>query len=128
MLDKLHWLPVEHLSVFKTATLVHKFLHSGFPKYFDSYISSYSSSYTTRQSHSGGNFLVVPKFRPAIPKSVKQFGYSFAFDAPTLWNALPDEDCIPSLASFRKQLNTYLYPWRSLWCLAFLLSLDTEIS
>ena len=55
-----------------------------------------------------------------------QFGYSFAFDAPTL----PDEICAcPSLASFRKQLKTYLHqdiptlvvtcPWHSLWCLAF---------
>ena len=88
MLKKLHWLPAEHASVFITATLVYKFLHTGFPKYFDPYISSYSSSYSTRCSQSGSNFLVVPKFQPSIHKSVKQFGYSFAFDAPTLWNAL----------------------------------------
>ena len=35
VLKKLHWLPVEHRSVFKTATLVYtlvyKFLHTGFP-------------------------------------------------------------------------------------------------
>ena len=31
---KKHWLPVEHRSVFKTATLVYKFLHTGFSKYF----------------------------------------------------------------------------------------------
>ena len=35
----LHWLLVEHRSVFKTATLVYKFLHTGFPKYFAPYIS-----------------------------------------------------------------------------------------
>ena len=44
VLKKLHWLPVEHRSVFKPATLVYKFLHTGFPKYFAPYISSYSSS------------------------------------------------------------------------------------
>ena len=33
VLKKLHWLPVEHRSVFKTATLVCKFLHTGFPKF-----------------------------------------------------------------------------------------------
>ena len=38
-----------------------------------------------------GHFLVVPKFQPSVHKSSKQFGYSFAFDAPTLWNALPDD-------------------------------------
>ena len=78
VLKKLHWLPVEHHSVFKTVTLVYKFLYTGFLKYFALYISSYSSSYSTRCRQSGGNFLVVPKIQPSIYKSVKQFGYSFA--------------------------------------------------
>ena len=110
VLKKLHWLPFEHRSVFKTATLVYKFLHTGFPKYFAPCISSYSSSSSTRHSQSDGNFLVVPKFQPSIHKSAKQFDYSFAFDAPTVWNALPDEIGVsPSLTSFRKQLKTYSY-------------------
>ena len=110
VLKKLHWLPVEQRTVFKTATLVYKFLHTGFPRYFAPYLSSYSSSYGTRHSQSGGNFLVIPKFYPSVHISVKQFGNSFAFDAPTIWNALPDEiRASPSLASFRKQLKTYLY-------------------
>ena len=110
VLKKLHWLPVEQRTVFKTATLVYKYLHTGFPRYFAPYLSSYSSSYSTRRSQSGGNFLVIPKFYPSVHKSVKQFGNSFAFDAPTVWNALPDEiRASPSLASFRKQLKTYLY-------------------
>ena len=110
VLKKLHWLPVEQHTVFKTATLVYKYLHTGFPRYFAPYLSSYSSSYSTRHSQSGGNFLVIPKFCPFVHKSVKQFGNSFAFDAPTVWNALPDEiRASPSLASFRKQLKTYLY-------------------
>ena len=89
VLKKLHWLPVEHCSVFKTATLVYKFLHTGFPKYFVPYIFSYSSSYSTRRSQSGDNSLVVPKFQPSIHKSVKQFGYSFAFDAPLFGMLFP---------------------------------------
>ena len=110
VLKKLHWLPVEQPTVFKTATLVYKFLHTGFPRYFAPYLSSYSSSYSTRRSQSDCNFLVIPKFYPSVHKSVKQFGNSFAFDAPTVWNALPDEiRASPSLAAFRKQLKTYLY-------------------
>ena len=110
VLRKLHWLPVEQHTVFKTATLVYKYLHTGFPRYFATYLSSYSSSYNTRRSQSGGNFLVIPKFCPSVHKSVKQFGNSFAFDAPTVWNVLSDEIyASPSLASFRKQLKTYLY-------------------
>ena len=93
MLKKLHWLPVEHRSVFKTATLVYKFLYTGFCKYFAHFPSSYSSSYSTRHSQSGDNFLVIPKHYPSIHKSVKQFGYSFAFDASTLRNALPGGIC-----------------------------------
>ena len=44
VLKNLHWLPVEHRSVFKTATLVYKFLHTGFPKYFPKYFAPYISS------------------------------------------------------------------------------------
>ena len=67
---------------------------------------------------------MVPKFQPSIHKSVDKFGYSFAFDAPTVWNALPDEICAPpSLPSFRKQLKT---PLVFSVVLDFFLSLDTE--
>ena len=58
VLKKLHWLPVEQ----RTATLVYKYLHTGFPRYFAPYLSSYNSSYSTRCSQSSGNFLVIPKF------------------------------------------------------------------
>ena len=37
-----------------------------------------------------------------LSKSVQQFGYGFAFDAPIVWNALPAEIHVsPSVASFR---------------------------
>ena len=91
MLKKLHCLPVEHRSVFKTVTLVYKILHIGFPKYFILCLSSYSSSYSTRRSQSGGNFIVSPKFYPSTHKSVTYFGHSVAFDAPTFKDAFPDE-------------------------------------
>ena len=126
VLEKLHWLPVEQT---ETATLVYKFLHTGFPKYFAPYTSPYSSSYSTRRSQSGGNFPVIPKFKPSVHKSVKQFGHSFAFDAPTVWNALPEEiRGSPSFVSFRKCLKTYLYtkayPSQSYLPLAFPMVLE----
>ena len=79
---KLHWLPVEQRTEFKTATLVYKFLHTGFPRYFGPYLSSYSSSYSTRCSQSGGNFLVIAKFYPSVHKSAKQFGNSLLLMLP----------------------------------------------
>ena len=37
-LKKLHWLPVEQRIIFKTATLIYKFLHTGFPRCFAPYL------------------------------------------------------------------------------------------
>ena len=110
VLRKLHWLPVQFRSEFKLATLVYKFIHTGFPKYFAPYLSMYHNTYNTRRSQSVANFLNVPKFQPKIHKSTKQFGFSFAFDAPTVWNSLPEDiRASPTIASFRTKLKTYLY-------------------
>ena len=91
VLGKLHWLPIQFRSEFKLANLVYKFIHTGFPKYFAPYLSSYCTTYNTRRSQSVANFLNVPQFQPTIHKSTKQFGFSFAFDAPTVWNSLPED-------------------------------------
>ena len=91
VLRKLHWLPIQFCSEFKLATLMYKFIHTGFPKYFTPYLSSYHTAYNTRHSQSVANFFNVPKFQPAIHKSTKQFGFSFAFDVPTVWNSLPED-------------------------------------
>ena len=80
VLRKLHWLPIQ----LKLATLVYKFIHTGFPKSFAPYLSTYCTTYNTRRSQSVANFLSVPKCQPTIHKSTKQFGFSFAFDAPTV--------------------------------------------
>ena len=56
----LHWLPVLHRSVFKTALLVYKFLHSGHPKYFEPFLKPRHSVYRTCRSQSDGVLLEVP--------------------------------------------------------------------
>ena len=46
----------------------------------------------------------------AVQVFTVQFGFNFAFDAPTVWNSLPEDICAsPTIASFRKKLKTYLY-------------------
>ena len=75
-----------------TATFAYKILHAFLD--FALYLSSDSHSYSTKRSQSVGNFL-VPKCHSSTQK-IFQFGYSFAFDAPTVWNALPDEIHVPS--------------------------------
>ena len=105
----LHWLPVFHRSVFKTALLVYKFLHSGNPKYFEPFLKPRSSVYRTRSSQSDGVLLEVPHCA-SIYKSKKHFGHSFAYDATRIWNDLPgDVRSAKSLSSFRKKLKTYLF-------------------
>ena len=38
----------------------------------------------------------------------KTLGHSFAFDAPTIWNDLPDEvRSAPTLACFRKRIKSH---------------------
>ena len=85
----LHWLPIMHRSIFKVALLVYKFLHSGHPKYLEPFLKPRHSMYRTRRSQSQGVLLEVPHFA-SIYKSKKQFGLSFAYDAPMIWNDLPD--------------------------------------
>ena len=48
ILKGLHWLPVSYNCLFKTATLVYKYLHSGLPSYLGPYLSQSSCTYKTR--------------------------------------------------------------------------------
>ena len=84
------WLPIEHCSVFKTALLVYKFLHSGYPKYFVPFLKARHIVCNTHKIQSGGVFLQVPHFASSVCKSTKHFDLSFAYDAPKIWNNLPD--------------------------------------
>ena len=110
ILQKLHWLPVRYRCIFKTVTLVYKFLHSGSPSYFEPFLSFSSCPYSTRHSHPDRQYVTVPPFHSSVFKSAKHFGHSFAFDAPKIWNDLPqDVRSATSVASFRKKLKTYLF-------------------
>ena len=61
---------------------MYKFIHTGFNKYFAPHLTTYHTTYNTRRSQSVANVLNVPRFQPTIYMSTKQFGFSFAFDAP----------------------------------------------
>ena len=74
------------------ACLVYKFLHSGHPKYFEPFLKPRCSVYRTRSSQSDGVLLEVPHCA-SIYKSKKHFGHSLAYDAPRIWNDLPDDVC-----------------------------------
>ena len=98
----LYWLPIKYHSIFKTAVLVYKFLHSVNPKYFEPFL-------IPRHSQSDGMFLEVSLFA-SVFQSQKHFDLSFAYDAPLICNDFSDEDpSANSLASFRSRLKSYLF-------------------
>ena len=66
ILKQLHWLPVKYRCMFKTATLVYKYLHSGSPSNFQPFLSFSSCSYSTRCSHLDYQYLTVPPFRSSV--------------------------------------------------------------
>ena len=57
ILKKLHWLPVEFWCIFKTATLVYNFLHSGYPSSFSPHLSIHCGRYGTIYNHPDKMFL-----------------------------------------------------------------------
>ena len=70
----LHWLPIEHRSIFKTALLVYKLLNCGHPKYFVPFLKPRQSVYNnTHKSQADSVFLEVPHFATSIYKSSKYF-------------------------------------------------------
>ena len=110
ILKSLHWLPIRHRIRFKTATLIHKFLHSGKPAYFGPHLTRYTCSLNTRRGNSDNWYLHVPTYKHRINKSKVHFNNSFCFDGPTMWNSLPHEiRSAPKLSSFRNKLKTHLF-------------------
>ena len=105
----LHCVPIKYHSIFKTAMLVCTFLHRGNPKYFEPFLTPRHSLYNTRQSQFNGMFLEVLHFA-SVFKSRNHLGLSFAYDAPMIWNDLPDEvRSANSLAFFRSRLKSCLF-------------------
>ena len=58
----LDWLPIKYHSMFKTAMIIYKFLHSCNAQYFEPFLIPRHSAYNTRQSQSDGIFLEIPHF------------------------------------------------------------------
>ena len=73
--------------------------------YFVPFFKPKHSIYNKGKSQADGVFLEVPLYT-----STKNFGLSFAYDAPKIWNDLPDDvHSATSLHSFTKKLKTYLF-------------------
>ena len=62
----LHWLPIQHCSVFKTALLVYKFLQCGYPNYFEPFLKPGQSVYNSCWSQADCILLEVPYFASSV--------------------------------------------------------------
>ena len=72
----LHWLSIEHRSIFKTVVEVYKFLHSGHSKYFVPFLKPIHNVYNTYRSQVDCVLLEVQLFATLVYKSTKHFGLS----------------------------------------------------
>ena len=102
----LHWMPIEHCSIFTTALLVYKFLNCDHPKYFAPFLKPRQSVYNTRKSKADGVFLEVPHFATSLYKSSMHF---FASALLMILQRFGRICLMPSLHSFRSKLKTYLF-------------------
>ena len=103
LLQKLHWLPVDKRIKFKLLLLTYKALHGLSPTYISELIKWYNPRRTLRSQNQ--LLLQVPSARTQYYGS-----RSFAFTAPTLWNALPlDVRTKPTLDSFKAALKHHLF-------------------
>ena len=62
----------------------------------------------TRKSQADDVLFEVLHFATSIYKCSKHFGLS-SYEAPKIWNDLPDDVRLATLHSFRKKLKTYLF-------------------
>ena len=109
-LKSLHWLPIKYRCIFKTSTVVYKYIQSCLPKYFSAHLVLYSCLANTRRSNPTKLYLSKPTFSSGIGTSKSHFSNSFAFDGPNIWNDLPlHVRTAPSVACFRNRFKTYLF-------------------
>ena len=80
--------------IFKTDTLIYKYLHSGLPKYFGKYIIPYESSANTRHADKSKKYLEALFFDRRVHKSNTNFDCCFSTDGPRLCNGLPEDSLI----------------------------------
>ena len=101
-LKRLHWLPISARIDFKLLTLAYRCFHNTAPSYLTEILPPYTPKRTLRSQD---------KMLLSAPKIISSYGKrSFQYAAAFLWNNLPaDIRSLESLASFKRQLKTFLF-------------------
>ena len=95
----LHWLPIQFRSEFKLATLVYKFIHTGFPKYFAPHLSTYRTTYNTRRR------VFLP-----ISSMYQNFNPQFTSPLSSLASVLPLMPPLFGIHSLKTSVHHPLWP------------------
>ena len=103
ILHNLHWLPIDKRIQFKLLLITYKALHGLAPPYISDLLHTYQPRRTLRSQNQ--HLLEVPSARTQYYGS-----RSFAFTAPTLWNALPLHiKTKPTVDTFKHALKHHLF-------------------
>ena len=102
LFKQLHWLPVNYIIKFNLSTLTYRALSIHQPPYLASLL--HFSNIPRQLRSSTSQQLSIPRTKLNLGKR------AFSVAAPIIWNELPTtlKSC-ESLASFRKNLKTYLF-------------------
>ena len=104
LLQKLHWLPIEHRTKYKIATITFNVFHNNSPSYLRNRLSHYEPTRTLRSSDA--NLLSIPSTVNQLTDCSKAFHCS----APAVWNSLSfSTRSAPSLDLFKERLKTELF-------------------
>ena len=106
-LMELHWLPVDKRIENKLLLYTYKALHGLAPGYLCELLVPYEPRRVLRSAES--NLLTVPPGKPG-----KYVSRSFVRSSANLWNSLRGERAVwlknsPTVASFKRNLKTYLF-------------------
>ena len=104
LLHSFHWLPVKFRILFKINLLTYKTLHEKQPVYLHSILVATLPSRSLRSNND--NSLSVPRVK------TNTGARAFHSCAPSLWHNLPLSVCSAiSVATFKKHLETWPFPW-----------------
>ena len=103
-LASLHWLPIDSRIKYKRACICYNSMSTNSPPYLSDLITVYTAS---RQLRSCSDNSVLR--RPSV-RTVSYGQRSFAYSAPTAWNALPQQvRSSESVSTYRSRTKTHLF-------------------
>ena len=87
-----------------------KAIHTGLPPFLNSALIPFSSPFHSTRYSSPANFTLSTVACNSFHASKSQLNYSFDYIVSPNWNSLPDiVSLAPSVLTFSKRLNTYLF-------------------